>query len=112
MEQAIERARGHAHAYSLAYSLNWAAIVSYLRGDFATLAEAGVAEVAVQATSLGQALHELEAACPPLAGPVLHNGLLSCHYRLSLNGRRFISDPDHGLAAGDRLILLSAEAGG
>jgi len=33
VEQAIERARGYVHAYSLAYSLNWAAIVGYLRGD-------------------------------------------------------------------------------
>ena len=54
---------------------------------------AGQAEITVDGRTVGEALRHLEAACPPLAGPVIQNGHLSCHYRLSLNGRRFISDP-------------------
>lgn len=73
---------------------------------------AGQAEIAVDALTVGEALHCLAAACPPLAGPVIQNGHLSRHYKLSLNGRLFVSDPEHPLAAADRLILLSAEAGG
>ena len=73
---------------------------------------AGQAEITVDGRTVGEALRHQEAACPPLAGPVIQNGHLSCHYRLSLNGRRFVSDPGHPLAAADRLILLSAEAGG
>lgn len=73
---------------------------------------AGQAEITVDGRTVGEALRHLEAACPPLAGPVIQNGHLSCHYRLSLNGRRFISDHRHPLTAADRLILLSAEAGG
>ena len=73
---------------------------------------AGTDMVRVDAGTVGGALAALEKACPALAGSVVTSGSLGEHYRLSLNGRDFISDPERSLADGDRLILLSAEAGG
>ena len=62
--------------------------------------------------TLGEALAALEAACPPLAGSAVQSGRLTEHFRISVNGRHFASDPDLPLAQGDTLILISAEAGG
>ena len=73
---------------------------------------AGQAEFAVDARTVGEALRGLALACPPLAGPVIDDGRLSPHYRVSVNGLQFVTDPGHPLEAADRLILLSAEAGG
>jgi molybdopterin converting factor small subunit len=73
---------------------------------------AGQTQIPVVAETVGEALCNLATACPPLAGHVIEQGRLSRHYRLSLNGRRFISDPEHPLTDADHLILLSAEAGG
>lgn len=73
---------------------------------------AGRDKVQVSAATLGAALGALETACPVLAGALIENGRLGRHYRLSLNGREFVSDPDRPLAEGDILIVLSAEAGG
>ncbi len=74
--------------------------------------KAGHAEISVTAHTLGEALLGLATVCPPLAGTVIEDGKLSRHFRLSLNGRSFVSDPDLELNGSDRLLLLSAEAGG
>ncbi len=66
----------------------------------------------VEARSVGAALEALEKTCPGLSGSVLEGGRISPHYRLSLNAREFVTDPDRLLEDGDRLIVLSAEAGG
>lgn len=73
---------------------------------------AGRQSIAVRGDTIGSAIAALERACPVLAGPVLEAGRLNRHFRLSLNGRSFVSDPDHPLSEGDTLILMSAEAGG
>ncbi|MFQ5878419.1 MAG: MoaD/ThiS family protein [Acidobacteriota bacterium] len=75
-------------------------------------ARAGRKEVRVAARTIGSALSALEEICPQLSGPVVAGGRLTRHFRLSLNGRGFVSDPSRTLREGDRLILLSAEAGG
>jgi len=72
----------------------------------------GREEVPVQGNTLGEALEALEAACPELSGTLLQQGRLTEHARLSVNGRAFVSDPARPLTAGDRLILISAAAGG
>ncbi len=74
--------------------------------------KAGIEWVPVEGETIGAALAALERACPALAGAVIEGGRLSEHYRLSLNGQRFVSDPARRLTDGDRLLLLSAEAGG
>lgn len=73
---------------------------------------AGRDRVRVSGGTLLAALGALEAACPALAGVLIEDGRLTRHYKVSINGREFVSDPARPLAEGDTLILLSAEAGG
>jgi molybdopterin converting factor small subunit len=73
--------------------------------------KAGRAEVAVEAATVAEALAELQRACPGLSG-LLRDGRLAPHYLLSLGGARFLSDLAEPLGPGDRLLLLSADAGG
>ena len=72
---------------------------------------AGVAEMDVEADTLGGLLGTLAVRAPGMAELIavdrLHPSLAA-----SLNGDRFISDPDTKLAAGDRVFILSADAGG
>ena len=69
-------------------------------------------ELPVTASTLGRALAALEEACPDLATTLVASGRLTEHALLSINGRGFVSDPDVRLQDGDRLILMSAAAGG
>jgi molybdopterin converting factor small subunit len=73
---------------------------------------AGRAELAVPAGTVGEVLAAIEQQCPALAGLRRSDGLPSPHYLLSINGERFVSDPGLPLHGGDRLLLLSADAGG
>jgi molybdopterin converting factor small subunit len=72
---------------------------------------AGVAEVDVQADTLGCLLGTLAARMPGLAelinGDRLHRSLAA-----NLNGQRFISDPATPLGDADRVLILSADVGG
>jgi molybdopterin converting factor small subunit len=72
---------------------------------------AGRAELGVPAGTVGEALSAVERACPKLAGLVTA-GRLAPHYLLSLNGQLFGVDLGQALRPGDRLLLLSADAGG
>ncbi|GAC1469669.1 MAG: hypothetical protein NVSMB9_13730 [Isosphaeraceae bacterium] len=73
---------------------------------------AGTGRVMIEASSLAIALDRLAGACPGLDGSIVLNGRILPAYRLSLNGERFISDPETVLADGDVLLLLSADVGG
>jgi molybdopterin converting factor small subunit len=73
---------------------------------------AGTEAVSVEARSLGEALAALGEACPALASALLHDGKLSPHFLVALNGRQFTADPGTALSPGDVLVLLSADAGG
>ena len=72
---------------------------------------AGVAEMDVQADTLGRLLGALAAQMPGLAELIvvdrLHPSMAA-----NLNGERFISDPRTPLAEDDRVLILSADAGG
>jgi len=72
---------------------------------------AGRTEVTVAATTVAEALAAVEAACPGLRG-MLMDGRLTQHYRLALDGGRFVIDLNRDLPDGARLLLLSADAGG
>ena len=72
---------------------------------------AGRAEVPVEASTVGEALAALERACPGLAG-LVQGARVSPHYLLSLDGRQFVTGLGERLRPGDRLLLLSADAGG
>jgi molybdopterin converting factor small subunit len=71
----------------------------------------GVSEVELDAATLGDVLAALPVRFPKLR-ELMPGGALHSSVAASLNGHRFVSDPATRLAAGDRLILLSSDAGG
>ena len=72
---------------------------------------AGVAELVVEADTLGRLLAALSDRLPSLSelivGDRLHPAFVA-----NLNGDEFISDPDTALSADDHVLILSADAGG
>jgi molybdopterin converting factor small subunit len=72
---------------------------------------AGISEIEVDAATLGQLLGTLVTRCPGLrdlmSGDGLHPSVVA-----NLNGDEFVSDLSTRLAAQDRLLILSADAGG
>jgi molybdopterin converting factor small subunit len=72
---------------------------------------AGTDEIIVDADSLGRLLGTLAARMPALAELIvadrLHPSLAA-----SLNGDRFISDPETPLRDDDRVLIVSSDAGG
>ncbi|MGH9219788.1 MAG: MoaD/ThiS family protein [Vicinamibacterales bacterium] len=72
---------------------------------------AGCDELDVEADTLGRLLGTLAVRMPGLAELIvvdrLHPSLAA-----SLNGDRFISDPETPLGDDDRVLILSADAGG
>jgi molybdopterin converting factor small subunit len=73
---------------------------------------AGRAELELPAGTIAESLAAVVRSCPALADLIQARGRLAPHYALSLNGQRFLRDLDHLLVPGDRLLLLSADAGG
>lgn len=72
---------------------------------------AGVAAVTVGAGPLRAVLAAAGRACPGVAG-LIPGGRPGPHVLVSLDGERFVTDPDEMIPAGTRLLLLSADAGG
>jgi molybdopterin converting factor small subunit len=75
-------------------------------------ARAGRAELSLCAATAEEALAAVAAACPALAGLRGGDGRLAPQYLLSVDGERFLTDLREPLRPGDRLLLLSADAGG
>ena len=73
---------------------------------------AGRAELEVEAGTVGELLTAVAAACPGLTDLRRADGRPGPHYLLSCDGLAFVNDPDLRLAAGVRVLLLSADAGG
>jgi len=72
---------------------------------------AGRADLPIRADTVSDALAAVIKACPGLRDAVLH-GKLTPHYRLSIDGTRFVTEMNERLLPGTRLLLLSADAGG
>jgi hypothetical protein len=70
------------------------------------------AQLAVGGGTLREALAVVERTCPGLAGLVGPDGRLDPHYLLSIEGQRFTADLGEPVQSGERLLLLSADAGG
>ena len=68
--------------------------------------------VNVEAHNPRQALRMLAQQFPKLVPDVLTPDGLAEHWRLSLGGKRFLTDLDLPLETGDDLVLVSALAGG
>jgi molybdopterin converting factor small subunit len=73
---------------------------------------AGRAELTVAAGTVAELLAAIEAACPTLNDLRRPDGRLSGHYLLSVNGDRFLTDGKDRLRAGDKVLVISADAGG
>ena len=72
---------------------------------------AGTDSVEVRAVTLAEALAEALALCTGLSPDVLLDGTPTRHWRISRNGREFLTDPATPLADGDSLLILSALVG-
>ena len=72
----------------------------------------GCAETVVRGETVAEVLAAIESSFPALRGLRRPNGGPAKHYLLSLDGHSFLSDPQHRLEPGSRLLLLSADAGG
>jgi molybdopterin converting factor small subunit len=71
----------------------------------------GIRELQLEARTLGQALAMLAAAHPEFR-ELLTGERLVPSVAANLNLNQFIDDPETPLAEGDRLLILSADAGG
>jgi len=72
---------------------------------------AGVAELELQADTLGQLLAALAVRVPSL-GELITADRLRPSCAANLNGDMFVSDPRTPLSEHDRVLILSADAGG
>ena len=72
---------------------------------------AGVAELELDADTLGQLLMALAVRFPSL-DELITADRLKPSFTANLNGDRFISDPGTRLGKGDSVLILSADAGG
>jgi molybdopterin converting factor small subunit len=72
----------------------------------------GCASLQLEASTVGEALRELGRVQPGMEGSVVRHGTIDHLYKLSLNGDRFVTDPETPLQDGDVLLLLSADVGG
>jgi molybdopterin converting factor small subunit len=72
---------------------------------------AGVAELELQADTLGELLVALAVRCPSL-GELITADRLHPSVVANLNGDRFVSDPRTQIDEGDSVLILSADAGG
>lgn len=73
---------------------------------------AGIASIHLSAHTLGDAIERLAVSLPRLSNSVIVGNRVQPSFKLSLNGDRFVSDPATPLAEDDRLLLISADAGG
>ncbi len=85
-----------------------------VRVEFFGLARerAGVAEMEVEAKSVGAALRQVSNRLPQLQDVCLDGNRLRAGYLANINGRTFVSDPCTVLRAGDSLLILSSDVGG
>ena len=74
-------------------------------------ARAGVAGMKMHAKTLGQLLTSLAIEVPPLRELIVGERL-QASFVANLNGDRFIRDPATPLNEDDRVLILSADAGG
>ena len=72
---------------------------------------AGVAELELEAATLGQLFAELTRRFPSLSDLLIKQGMRPSIVA-NVNGDRFVMDPATPLEDDDRVLILSADAGG
>lgn len=73
---------------------------------------AGVARTTAEGACLGEVLADLAGRFPRLAETCVQGRCLRPGFTANLRGERFVTDPETALDDGDRLLLLSLDAGG
>ena len=73
---------------------------------------AGVAQTTATGTRLGEVVADLAMRFPELGQTCFDADHLRAGFIANLDGQRFISDPGTPLHSGDRLLILSLDAGG
>ncbi len=73
---------------------------------------AQVPSASATGVTLGEILQDLAARFPALGETCFHGSLLKPGFVANLRGDRFVSDPNTVLQDGDKLLLLSMDAGG
>jgi sulfur-carrier protein len=73
---------------------------------------AGVGRTTAQGATLGEVLASLAIRFPTLAETCFPQGRFTAGYLANINGDRFLTDPAEPIKPGDRLLILSADAGG
>ena len=72
---------------------------------------AGISEMELEAETLGQVLGQISARCPGLGELITSEGLHPSVVA-NLNGDELVKSLDTRFAEDDRLLILSADAGG
>jgi hypothetical protein len=72
---------------------------------------AGRAEVTVSSGTIAEVLAAVEKLCPGLSGLVRQSGIAT-HYRVSVNGQRFVTSLQEEIRPDERILILSADVGG
>ena len=72
---------------------------------------AGVSEIELEAETFGQVLGEISARCPGLSDLITAEGFHPS-IAANLNGDEFVKSLETRFANEDRLLILSADAGG
>ena len=72
---------------------------------------AGISELDMEAATLGELIAALAQQVPSLRELITEDRLRP-GFAANLNGDRFVSDPDTPLEDHDRVLILSADAGG
>lgn len=75
-------------------------------------ARAGVAQTTAHGTCLGDVLADLAARFPALAETCIAGRQLRPGFTANIDGDRFVTGEQTALSEGDRLLLLSVDAGG
>jgi molybdopterin converting factor small subunit len=73
---------------------------------------AGRAIVEAQGRLLGDVLSDLAGRFPGLAECCIEQSRLRAGFVASLDGQKFVTDPETELAPGEAVLILSADAGG
>jgi len=72
----------------------------------------GIAQAIADGADLGEVLVDLAHRYPRFGETCVDDERLRAGFTANLGGNRFISDPRTPLPAGEKLLILSADAGG
>lgn len=73
---------------------------------------AGCSMLIAEGRTVSDLLRAVVRACPRLDELLAADGTLSRRYLVSIDGERFVADPNEEIPAGSRLLILGADAGG